>query len=168
VRITRPRLRGVRVDIPLKTVVNAVGRYGTNIAISMRVVSEGPPSAYALTWEYGNVHQTKAGPKTMLSYDIETGRRIWLTIQSPVGYIRIWIPLFRAIIQDEIAVVQWGQKDTKKQLMRAMQAIGEQLVSRLQQYVPVDTGDLKKSIKLRKPHEVPPTELFSDGRRFGG
>lgn len=130
-----------------------LGDLDLDIALATAIVSTGPPSAYALVWEYGNIRQTKKGPKTVLGVDPETGARVWLTIQAPSGYVRILKPQFRDIIEEEIIKVKFGGKDVKTQLIYAMDRIGRRMTALVKQYVPVDKGDLKASITWLHPQQ---------------
>jgi hypothetical protein len=148
----RPSLRLSILFNPLKTTLSALNMH--EAAISTMIVSRGPASAYALVWEYGNIRQTKKGPKTTLGVDPETGARIWHTIQAPSGYVRIWKPTFRRIILEEINKVRFlrhgasgaSGRELYQQLTEAWSRIGERMTERIKSTVPVDSGDLKGSI----------------------
>jgi len=107
-----------------------------------------------LVWEYGNVRQTKKGPKTTLAIDIETGRKVWLTIQAPHGYVRILTPKFHKIIRIELGKVKFGEKNVKKQVIEAWERIGELCAIEVRKVVPVDKGNLKESITWLKPRAI--------------
>src|ERR1700756_3450419 len=52
------------------------------------VASVGPAAAYAEVWEWGNIRQTKQGPKTVQGTN-PAGEIVWLSLQAPFGYIKI-------------------------------------------------------------------------------
>lgn len=133
---------------------HVTGDLNLDIAIASGIVSVGPPSAYALVWEYGNVRQTKPGPKTTLAVDIDSGKKVWLTIQAPHGYVRILRPIMRSIMLGELSKVRFGQKRVKQQLMEAWNRIGEQCAALVKTTVPVDKADLKESITWLKPRQA--------------
>src|SRR3954471_15404856 len=74
--------------------------------ISAGVATVGEPAAYAEVWEWGNVRQTKKGPKTVLGINPD-GEKVWLTIQAPFGYIRINENEFWQAVKDELAKVKF-------------------------------------------------------------
>ena len=159
----RPRINPRRAAILFTPLRRQIGDLHLDIALSVAIVSEGPPSAYALVWEYGNIRQTKKGPKTTLGFDPETGKRVWLTIQAPTGYVRMLTPIFRGILHQEIETVKWGRKDTKQQLVRALNRAAQHMVMKIKEYVPVDTGALKDSITF-----IPPMEISKLKKQYGG
>jgi len=147
----RPRINLKRAAVLFNPLKKVLGDFDIDIAISTAVVSRGPAAAYALVWEYGNIRQTKKGPKTVLGVDPESGEAIWLTIQAPSGYVRIWKPLFKTIIFGELGKVKFGRKDTRQQLVAAWDRIGQLMTEKIRSTAPVDKGDLKGSITWTSP-----------------
>lgn len=116
------------------------------VGVMIEITSEGPAAAYALVWEWGNVRQTKEGPKTTLGIN-PNGERVWLTIQAPRGYIRVLTPQFHRIVKDELSHMK-VLGSTKKKLTTVANKIGRRMLKLLKDTVPVDTGDLHDSLKV--------------------
>jgi len=152
--MVRLRFRPKRSALLFNPLKKAIGDFDIDIAISTAIVSVGPASAYALVWEYGNLRQTKKGPKTTLGIDPETGARVWLTIQAPSGYVRIWKPRFKTIIASSLHGIKWGERDAKHQLTDAVERMGERMANLVETTAPVDKGDLKASITWLKPRQA--------------
>src|SRR6266403_6068379 len=99
--------------------------------ITAGVASIGPAAAYADTWEWGNVRQSKPGPKTVLGTNPD-GKMVWLTIQAPFGYIKINENLYWEILKEELGKVKFkGPKasditnEMESAAIRAMKRIAE-------------------------------------------
>lgn len=154
----RPRVNLRRAALLFNPLKKMLGDLDIDIAMATAIVSRGAPSAYALVWEYGNVRQTKKGPKTTHATDIETGKKVWLTIQAPKGYVRVLRPRFRKIIEQELGKVKFGKKDTKKQIASAWDRVGERIVALVKEKVPVgdgtEGGALRDSITWIKPRQA--------------
>lgn len=116
------------------------------LGVMIEITSEGPPAAYALVWEWGNVRQTKPGPKTTLGIN-PNGERVWLTIQAPRGYIRVLTPQFHAIVKDELSSMKFTGKD-KTKLTQCAKRISKRMLTLLKDTVPVDKGDLRDSLRV--------------------
>lgn len=119
--------------------------------VQFGIVSEGDAADYALVWEWGNVRQTKAGPKTTWGVN-PNGSGAWLTIQAPTGYIRINTPLYWAIVFREMDKVKFtGARDGSKidaQIRKASIRISKKILKVIQDTVPIDKGDLRDSLKI--------------------
>lgn len=138
--ISRPRMLFDEVQLFLDDLETM------DLGVTIEITSEGPPAAYALVWEWGNARQTKEGPKTTLGIN-PNGERVWLTIQAPRGYIRVLTPMFNDIIKDEISKISFTSKMRGK-LTKAGKNIGNRMLKLLQDTVPVDTGELRDSLKV--------------------
>lgn len=124
--------------------------------ISVGVASVGPASAYALVWEWGNVRQTKKGPKTILGENPD-GESVWLSIQAPHGYIKIRENLYWEIIKQELAKVEF-RGTTPKEITAEMEAAGVKAMKRIVKVIadnaPVDSGQLSKSFVVVQPGDT--------------
>ncbi len=119
------------------------------------VIVEGDAAGYALVWEWGNARQTKKGPKTTLGINPD-GKKVWLTIQAPKGYINILTHEFMAIVDEELAHVKFneGPEAVYKQISKAAQQAAVKMAQLIKEYVPVDSGDLQSSIKPAGLNEI--------------
>src|SRR5580704_18942643 len=70
--------------------------------VNVGIVSVGDAAAYSEVWEWGNVRQTKQGPRTVLGTNPD-GKQVWLSIQAPTGYIKINENNFWEAIKDEMS-----------------------------------------------------------------
>lgn len=114
------------------------------------VVSVGDPAAYALVWEYGNVRQTKPGPKTMIGINPK-GENVFLTIQRPYGYISIYGSSFEDALEDELSKVSFSGSSTGEisaGLRRAAYRAAQRIAYILSNTAPVDTGALARSFEV--------------------
>ena len=159
---TRPKVRLLYDDITF--LFEDLKAATPNIEVKAYITSEGPASAYALVWEFGNLRQTKQGPKTVLGVN-PNGETVWLSSQAPTGYIRTLAPEFRRIIREELAQYQiyleFGRnigfekrRSVKSQMLatRRLEKVAERITNKmlrlLRRHVPVDTGDLKDSLRV--------------------
>jgi hypothetical protein len=127
-----------------------------NNLIEAGVKVEGDAAAYALVWEWGNARQTKIGPKTTLGVNPD-GKKVFLSIQAPTGYIRVNTPLFMAALKDELAKVRFASTSTgavTKQLELAAKRTAARMVDIIREHVPVDTGQLHDDIKVVNPGDT--------------
>lgn len=117
------------------------------------VASVGAAAAYAEVWEWGNVRQTKPGPKTVLGTNPD-GESVWLTIQAPFGYIKINENAYWDALKQELGKVKFDStnaagitKELEAASIKAMklcaQVIGD--------HAPVDSGALSKSFQVIEP-----------------
>lgn len=122
--------------------------------VSAGVAAEGPGATYALVWEFGNMRQTKPGPKTVMGYNPVSGEVAYFSTQAPMGYVRVLTPVFHAVIVAEMAKVKFesGDKDfIRLQLAGAASRITQQMAQLIQQTAPVDTGVLRMGIVAVPP-----------------
>lgn len=130
-----------------------------DVAVSAGVVVEGHPAGYALVWEWGSgppgpnrprARQYKEGPKTVLGVN-PNGERVFLTLQAPFGYVRIWNKEFDLIIEQELEAVDFlaHPKQLKKKLERCAKRIGEKMTALIKKSVPIDEGHLYQAISVR-------------------
>lgn len=130
--------------------------------IESGIVSVGDAAAYANVWEWGNLRQTKEGPKTTLGINPD-GDQVWLTIQAPYGYIRVNMETYQLIMMEEIDKVNFAQtsgRDIDKQLKRATDRISKRILEVLKDTVPVDSGDLQDSLHVYTMAEM--TDIDED------
>ncbi len=140
-----------------------------NTEIVAGVASIGEAAEYALTWEFGNVHQTKKGPKTVLGIGPD-GSRVWLSIQAPFGYIRINENRYWEIIADEaekVALSGTTPAEIRRELEDMARRVTERVADVIQDTVPVDTGALRASIQPVQPGDPLLSEVFRDEEETG-
>ena len=114
------------------------------------IASEGEAAGYALVWEWGNVRQTKKGPKTVMGVNPE-GERVWLSIQAPFGYIRINTPQFLDALDQALAAVSFRSLTAaamREEIERASLKAATKIYLILQQVAPEDSGALKESFTI--------------------
>lgn len=124
-----------------------------NNLVEAGVKVDGEAAAYALVWEWGNVHQTQIGPKTTLGVNPD-GERVYLSIQAPTGYIRVNTPLFMAALKEELSRVKFSNVSTggvSQELEKAAKRTARRWVDIIRQHVPVDTGQLHDEIQVVNP-----------------
>lgn len=124
--------------------------------ITAGVASYGDAAAYAEVWEWGNVRQTKQGPKTVLGENPD-GEQVWLSIQAPSGYIRVSEEVYWFILKQELGKVQF-KGTTAKEITLELEAAAKKAMKRIAQVIgenaPVDKGDLSKSFKPVNPGDA--------------
>lgn len=134
-----------------------------SVVIETGVESVGPPSQYALVWEWGNSRQTKKGPKTTRGINPD-GKRVWLTIQAPKGWIAINEQRIWEALAEEVGKIEFKSpaditaENLKQELTEAYIRISERALELLQSTVPIDSGDLYDSLKV-----VPPNDEILEG-----
>lgn len=110
---------------------------------------EGPASAYAEVWEWGNMRQTKKGPKTVLGTN-PRGERVWLSSQAPYGYIwRNEVNFWRSISQELEKVSFRGttKQAVTGELEKACEKATKEMAGTIGESAPVDTGQLSDSFR---------------------
>lgn len=119
------------------------------------VMVEGPAAGYALVWEWGNARQTKKGPKTTLGINPD-GKRVWLSIQAPRGYIRVLTPQFLNAIDKELEKIRFNEDSASivKQLTIAADNVAKKIAVLISQNAPEDSGTLSSSIKAASMAEL--------------
>lgn len=120
------------------------------------VTVEGEAAAYALVWEWGNIRQTKEGPKTVKGMNPD-GEEVWLSTQAPFGYIRINEPMYFQILQDKLGTVDFSDVESAKQILdemkRASAEAGELIAEIIREHAPVDSGQLREEIQAADPDD---------------
>ncbi len=114
---------------------------------------EGDAAAYALVWEWGNIRQQRIGPKTTLGTNPD-GKRVYLSIQAPTGYIRVNTPSFLAALKEELAKVKFSNVSTGRvsaELEKAAKRTAARMRDIIREHAPVDTGELHDDIKVVNP-----------------
>lgn len=143
--------------VPLRPKVDDLFRQLDRVLVDMKeldefvtigIVVSGPAKEYALVWEWGNVRQTKKGPKTTRGINPD-GKEVWLTIQAPFGYIRVNTPRYWQIVEEEMNKVDFFATGSKvdKSLFRASERIAERILEVIKDTVPVDTEQLKDALR---------------------
>lgn len=114
------------------------------------VMVNGPSAAYALVWEWGNARQKQIGQRTTVGINPD-GRRVFLSLQAPHGYIRVNVPLYWAAFEQEMQKVNFGGSTTGA-IHDALQKVAEKVAVRIRdiirEHVPVDSGQLWDEIDV--------------------
>lgn len=120
------------------------------------VAVQGPGAAYALVWEWGNIRQTKPGPKTVLGTNPD-GTMIWLSAQAPFGYIRVNEDQYWEVVKEELGKMKFKSSNPAamtKELEKTAWDISKKMAEIVKMSVPVDSGDLQSGIYPVKPNDV--------------
>jgi hypothetical protein len=139
-----------------------------NNLIEAGVKVEGDAAAYALVWEWGNARQKQIGPKTTLGINPD-GKRVYLSIQAPMGYIRVNTPLFAAALKEELAKVRFSSVSTgaiSSELEKAAKRTAQRIAQIIREHAPVDTGELHDDIKVVNPGDPLLSESDDDNALF--
>jgi hypothetical protein len=145
--------------IPVPTVLFELDKFlleleQHNKEVQAGVASVGEAAAYALTWEFGNAHQTKKGPKTTKGHNPVTGEVVWLTIQRPHGYIRLNENRYWEILKDEMGKVTF-RGNTASEINSELEACATSTMKRIAKLIsetaPVASGALSDSFEVVKP-----------------
>jgi hypothetical protein len=118
--------------------------------VSSGVSVEGPAAAYALVWEWGNARQVRVGPKTTVGTNPD-GKKVFLSIQAPRGYIRVNSPLYWAALEQEMQKVKFAGTSTgaiHDELEAAAERIATRVRDIIREHAPVDTGQLHDEIQV--------------------
>ena len=141
-------------DIPgIKTFLKELEDDGI---VESGVSAEGPAAAYALVWEFGNLRQTKKGPKTVLGVN-PRGERVWLSSQAPYGYIWTNTQKFLTQASQELEKVTFKgttKRETTEELERASIKAVERMAGTVSESAPVDSGQLSDSIRAVEPGDA--------------
>ena len=123
--------------------------------ITAGVASTGPAAAYAEVWEWGNVRQTKPGPKTVKGTNPD-GESVWLSIQAPFGYIKIHEADYLEALKIELSKVKFKGTNAKE-ITEELEAAAEKAMKICAQLIgdnaPVDSGQLSKSFKVVRSND---------------
>lgn len=124
--------------------------------IAAGVAAIGEAAAYAEVWEWGNVRQTKQGPKTVLGTNPD-GEEVWLSVQAPFGYIAIHESQYWDIMKEELGKVEFksstAQGITKELETAAVKAM-KRVKDLIEESAPVDKGILSKSFRVVLPDDI--------------
>lgn len=123
--------------------------------ISAGVASFGEAAAYAEVWEYGNIRQTKEGPKTVLGINPD-GENVWLSVQAPVGYISVNENLYWSILKEELGKVKFESTNAKgitEELEKAAVKAMKRICKIIADTAPYDKGDLSESFQVVNPND---------------
>lgn len=118
------------------------------------VGSFGDAAAYALVWEFGNMRQTKKGPKTTLGINLTTGEQVWLSIQAPTGYVRVNEEKYWAIIKKrlrDLTLSGTTKEEIREELEETAHLIAQDVAEVIREAAPEDKGGLKASILAISP-----------------
>lgn len=132
------------------------------------VISEGDASAYALVWEFGNARQTQPGPRTVLGTG-PNGESAWLSIQAPMGYIRVNEPEYIQILETALIDMDMdlsSGNQIRKEMLKASAIAAEKIADMIRDHAPKDTGALRDSIGPADP-EDPDLALEENGIELG-
>lgn len=120
------------------------------------VAVEGDAAAYALVWEWGNARQTKEGPKTVKGQNPD-GEEVWLSIQSPFGYIAINEPVYFQILEAQLGEADFSKAKSAKDIIQEIQRVSQkaaQLIAEvIRQHAPEDSGQLREEIQPAEPDD---------------
>ncbi len=110
---------------------------------------EGPAAAYAEVWEFGNMRQTKKGPRTVLGTN-PRGESVWLSSQAPYGFLWVNELKYWRIVENELKKVSFSG-DTKKVVTRELESATVEIAGEIAKVVsdaaPVDSGQLSESFR---------------------
>lgn len=118
--------------------------------VTVGVASEGDPSDYALTWEFGQnlMIQSSPGPRTVWGTS-GVGSFAIMSSQAPTGYIRINQEKFMAAVQKHMADVDWSDLAAiQDNIEVAMNDAAEECRDIIAAAAPVDTGALSMSFEI--------------------
>jgi hypothetical protein len=82
------------------------------------------------------------------------GKRVFLSIQAPHGYIRVNEPLYWAALEEEIDAMEFtggSSAAIRGEMEQAAKRAAKRVQEIIQEHVPVDHGDLHDSIKVVNP-----------------
>ena len=131
------------------------------------VKADGESAAYALVWELGKIN-AKPGPKTLISTNAD-GDEVLLTIQAPHGYIRINRQIYLGILNEEFKTIKWNELPMTKwaeEAGKVLDLAAARCLEVIQQYVPVDTGQLLFEMTVAT-HKDPLLEESKDINYYG-
>jgi len=123
--------------------------------IQSGVMVVGEAASYAEVWEWGNLRQTKPGPRTVMGTNPK-GEMVWLSSQAPFGWIRVNEDEIWAAIRNELEKANFDQPDaqamTKELEKRAFNAakVAAQILA---EHAPKDSGELSDSLIPVNPND---------------
>jgi hypothetical protein len=124
--------------------------------ITAGVAAVGDAAAYSEVWEWGNVRQTKQGPKTTLGVNPD-GEKVWLSLQAPFGYIKVNENQYWDVLKDELGKVKF-KSTTARGITQELEAAAKKAMKRVAEIIgdhaPVDTGALSKSFRVINPGDA--------------
>lgn len=121
--------------------------------IKSGVMVVGDAAAYAEVWEWGNLRQTKPGPRTVIGTNPK-GDMVWLSSQAPFGWIRVNEDEMWAAIRNELEKANFNQPDARsmtveleKRATNAAKAV--RLI--LHEHAPKYSGELADALVVVNP-----------------
>lgn len=139
----------------LKKVMQSLSDAADEGPVRGGVLSEGDAAAYALVWEFGNARQTQPGPKTVLGTGPD-GESAWLSIQAPMGYIRVneaeFVQILQQTLNDMDLELTTGD-EIRKAMKEASNEAGKKIADIIRDTAPEDTGALRDSITVADPDD---------------
>lgn len=118
--------------------------------VEVGVSVDGPAAAYAEVWEWGNMRQTKKGPRTVLGVN-PNGEQVWLSSQAPYGYIRVNVERYLIAVRNALGKLRFNSL-TPDQLTEELRTAGVEAMKEcaviLHDTAPVDTGQLQSSFHV--------------------
>lgn len=139
----------------LKKVLDSFQSAASEGPVRGGILSEGDAAAYALVWEFGNARQTQAGPKTVLGTGPD-GEEAWLSIQAPMGYIRVNANDYMQILEQELAAIDLdlsSGEEIRKAITVASAKAGARIAAIIRDTAPEDSGNLRDSITVADPDD---------------
>lgn len=121
-----------------------------NQEVNAGIESVGDAAAYSEVWEWGNIRQTKKGPKTVRGINPD-GEDVWLSIQAPSGYIKINENFYWMVIKDELSKAKF-KGTNPREITEELQEVGRNAMKRCIPFIegsaPVDSSALSKSFRV--------------------
>jgi hypothetical protein len=125
--------------------------------ITAGVAATGEAAAYAEVWEWGNMRQSKEGPRTVLGVNPD-GEDVWLSFQAPAGYISIHENQYWDILKQELKKVKFKSKTAQgitKELQSASVRAMKRIIPIISDSAPIGIADtsptLNKSFRVVMP-----------------
>jgi len=123
--------------------------------IKSGVMVVGDAAGYAEVWEWGNLRQTKPGPRTVIGTNPK-GDMVWLSSQSPFGWIRVNEDEIWMAVRKELEKANFDQPDARAMTVelekRAFNA-AKVTAKILEEHAPKDKGVLADSLFAVNPND---------------
>jgi hypothetical protein len=124
---------------------------GARAAIGIR---DPEVAAYGRALEYGSLAGQRPwpapGPRTTLAVDPETGARVVLSAQAPQGFVRVQAAAFADAVSHGLKVPKdWLNAGAAQSCIAdAIQRAAQDVLQRLQEVVPKDSGRLAENLQV--------------------
>jgi hypothetical protein len=119
------------------------------------VMVVGEAAAYAEVWEWGNLRQTKPGPRTVMGTNPK-GEQVWLSSQAPFGWIRVNEDEMWSALQHELSKMSFDQPNARAmtvELEKRAYNAAKLVAQILQEHAPKDRGVLAAEVVAVKPSD---------------